>query len=389
MFPVHRQGDGSGSGGRRTRPDIRRASLTAGPQPSIVVWQFGGPPERRGTHDIGSPTTPDDRRRVIDELAALGAPRPIVVFTGVRGAVDPELTSSIAYATERGVRVSVALGLDRGVAGEAMERLADAGTIAVVLSLHGSTPGIDDRSRSGPGVFGNTMAAIGAARDAGLAVQINTTVSAANVLDLPDLLRTLFAARVQMWSLSFIVAAGRGTRLRPLTSSEEEDVLNWMYDISGLIPIKTNEAPQYQRILHERRADHGIPAGGSLGRLLREPTLDLLGHRHPRGPRHRPPRVNAGNGLIFIDRVGDVFPSGYLPVVVGSIHSDPLIDIYRSAPLLRRLRDPDELGGKCGVCEYREVCGGSRSRAYAASGDPLAEDPGCMHEPATDPVSLR
>lgn len=342
-----------------------------------MIWQVG---RAADADDLSK----SEGEGLLDELGGLGPPGPLIVLTGVDPA-DPEVVDELlGYGTRHGLRMSIAVPPVPSLTRAVISGWYDAGAIAMVVSLHGATRTIDDRCRVRRGRFDHATSAMAVARDVGLAVQINTTVSTGNVFDLPNLLRLMVTEGVRMWSLSFAVTPGSGSHLRPLTPREEEDVLDWAYDVSGLIPIKTNEAPQYQRILRQRRGHRGIPPGGSIGRNLREATIDLVGHRLPRGPRHHPPMVNAGKGIVYIDRRGDVFPSGDLHVAVGSVRDCSLVDIYRSAPLLRSLRDPDALGGKCGICDFRAVCGGSRSRAWAATGDPLAADPNCIYAPGVE-----
>ncbi len=91
--------------------------------------------------------------------------------------------------------------------------------------------------------------------------------------------------------------------------------------------------------------------------------------------------INDGKGLVFISQTGEIYPSGFLPVAAGNVRRDSLTDVYRHSPLFRTLRNTDELHGKCGQCEFRNLCGGSRSRSYALTGDFLAEDPKCVYQP--------
>ena len=183
----------------------------------------------------------------------------------------------------------------------------------------------------------------------------------------------------------FLVPTGRGKLLEPLTAAEEEEVLHWLHDVSTLVAIKTTEAPHYRRVAIQRAGvtalDDVFPVG-PLRAQLRHDTGDLLTGDELRRRQPRPPiDVNSGRGFAFVDHLGMVYPSGFLPTAVGSVRNQPFPEIYREARLLRELRDPDAFGGKCGQCEFRTVCGGSRSHAYAMTGDPLAEDPSCLYQP--------
>jgi radical SAM protein with 4Fe4S-binding SPASM domain len=178
-----------------------------------------------------------------------------------------------------------------------------------------------------------------------------------------------------VWSAFFLVAVGRATAADQLTAAECEAVFAWLHDLSERVPlaVRTTAAPHYRRFVLQRQAAARRAGGVTAPSRL----LGLAGGRRaPRG-------VTDGNGLVFISHTGDVYPSGFLPLRVGNVRTAALADLYRNAPLLRRLRDPNALLGKCGACEFRRVCGGSRARAFAASGDPLAEDPLCAYQPRT------
>ena len=247
------------------------------------------------------------------------------------------------------------------------------------------------------GVWARTLDAAAAVRANGLRLQINTTVSQTNVDELPGILRRVLDLDVGLWSVFFLVPTGRGEHLAPLDARQVEQVLHWLHDVSDLVAIKTTEAPHFRRVVTQRATSDGTAAVGPLHAALRSATPRRSGPDRPRpgadvsgqsavgapAPRRRPPLdVNAGRGFVFVDHLGSVYPSGFLPVAVGSLRSAPLSEIYRTAPLLRALRDPAGFGGRCGRCELRDVCGGSRSHAYAVTGDPLAEDPTCAYQPS-------
>ncbi|HET8929470.1 MAG TPA: TIGR04053 family radical SAM/SPASM domain-containing protein [Acidimicrobiales bacterium] len=383
--------------GTRSVVRRRRDGMVDGAQPFIVIWEVTRACQlacvhcraeaipHRDPHELST----DEGRALLDDLAALEIPRPMVVLTGGDPLERPDLVELVAYGTGLGLRVAVSPSVTPRLTRDAIDALHRAGAKALSLSLDGSTAATHDRFRQVDGVFDATMRAIDDARNAGLRLQINTTVTADNVWDLPDILRLVLEARAAVWSVFFLVPTGRGTKLRPLTGVEEEDVLNWLYDVSGLVAIKTTEAPHYRRVVIQRSSGRVPPRRGALGRHLNEEVIDLTDDRPPERPRRRPINVNAGNGFVFVDHHGDVYPSGFLPESVGSIRQDSIVDIYCDAPLLRALRDPDALSGKCGRCAFREVCGGSRSRAYAGTGDALAEDPSCVFQPSGSATAAR
>ncbi len=332
--------------------------------------------------------TTEEGFALLDDLAALGAPRPIVVLTGG----DPFERSDLADLVSHGTSAGLAMGLSPSVTPRltpaSLVELRQAGASVVSLSLDGATAATHDAFRGFDGVYAATIEAAAAVRAAGLRLQLNTTVTKANAHELPQLLQTVMDLGAGLWSVFFLVPTGRGSHLEPLDASEVEDVLVWLGSVADRIPIKATEAPHFRRVAAQRAEAGGAdPAGyvaGPLGRQLRAATADVSApdRSRPGSARVRPPLdVNAGRGFAFVDHVGEVYPSGFLPLSAGSIRQQAFTEIYRTSPLLRSLRDPSLLGGRCGRCEYRAICGGSRSHAYATSGDPLAEDPTCAHQP--------
>jgi len=266
-----------------------------------------------------------------------------------------------------------------------LAELHAAGAKAVSLSLDGASARTHDAFRGVDGVFDATLEAARAVQDVGLRLQVNTTVTSSNVRELPEVLKTVIDLGASLWSVFFLVPTGRGKLLEPLSPADGEEVLHWLHDVSSFVAVKTTEAPHYRRLAIQRsRAqdlDDTFPVGPLRG-ALRHDTARLLTGVEPRRRGPRPPiDVNAGRGFAFVDHVGTVFPSGFLPSPVGSVRDTPFPEIYRTSPLLDALRTPDGFGGRCGRCEFRTVCGGSRSHAFAVTGDPLSEDPGCLHVP--------
>jgi radical SAM protein with 4Fe4S-binding SPASM domain len=196
-------------------------------------------------------------------------------------------------------------------------------------------------------------------------VQVNTTVSHRNFADLDNMIELLISMRVVLWSVFFLVPTGRAQLADLLNAEEHEQVFAKLYKTSKRVKfhIKTTEGQHYRRYVLQQKAKN--PTGKSQEALIASA---------PRG-------VNDGKGFMFVSHTGEVFPSGFLPLSVGNILWEPLAEIYQNAPLFRALRDSSQLKGKCGRCEFNEVCGGSRARAYAISHDPLAEEPCCAYVP--------
>jgi radical SAM protein len=322
---------------------------------------------------------------VIDDLAALGSPRPILVLTGGDPFERDDLVDIVRHGADSGLAMAISPSATPNLTRERLAELHAAGAGALSLSLDGARPATHDAIRGIAGVHAHTMTAAATAVDIGYRLQINTTVTADNVDELPELLAWVIDAGVTLWSVFLLVPTGRGAQLRGLASNEVEEVLHWLHEIGDLVPVKTTEAPQFRRVAMQRAAvddpDAVYPAG-PLRRRLRARTHELVAADHAVRHRRPPLSVNAGRGVAFIDHVGTIFPSGFLPLPVGSVRQRPLSEWYRVSPLMQSLRDPDQFTGKCARCEYRTMCGGSRSRAFAASGDPLGDDPACDYTPA-------
>jgi radical SAM protein len=341
----------------------------------------------RDSNELGT----DDVSAVLDDLASLGAPRPVVVLTGGDPFKRADLAELVSRGTEKGLAMAVSPSGTPLATRTRLAELYSAGARVVSFSLDGASAARHDAFRGVKGSFAWTIGACRAAKEVGLRLQVNTTVTATTVWDLPGILRLVLELEAGLWSVFFLVTTGRGRGLEPLPPQETEDALHFLYDVSDLVPLKTTEAPQYRRLVLQREARldlpelHHGPLYGELHKRLSEVAAQGAGEgKKAPGSHHRPRpplAVGDGRGVVFISHTGDVSPSGFLPLVAGNVRQVCLTDIYREAPLFQRLRDPDQLGGRCGRCEYRAICGGSRARAYATYGDPFAEDPSCPYVP--------
>lgn len=310
--------------------------------------------------------TPAEGRAVLDQIAGFADPKPHVVLTGGDPLERTDLFELIAYARGIGLRVSVSPSATPRLNPEIVGRLAASGIDAISLSLDGSSADRHDALRGVDGCYARTLTAARATAGTSLQVQVNTLVCAETLDDLEavwSLVRELSLAR---WSLFFLVTVGRGAVLEPIDAAQAERLLLWLASLArpgGLPVVTTTEAPQFRRVLIER---------GGRGHAPGEPSTrsGRAGHG-----------VRDGNGVMFISHAGDISPSGFLPIAAGNVRRDNLVDTYRSAPVFVALRRTDAFGGRCGRCEYRELCGGSRARAWSATGDVLGEDPLCAYEP--------
>jgi len=309
-------------------------------------------------------------KRLIDEIAALRVP--VFVLTGGDPIKRPDLFELIAHARRVGVRVSLTPSATPLLTREIVFRLKDAGLARLAVSMDGACAATHDAFRGMTGSFARTLHAVRWANEAGLSAQINTTFSRRNIAEIHELVALMEQLKITLWSVFFLVPTGRG-KLNDLLNAEEfEQVFAKLYELSRTAPfdIKTTEAQHYRRYFLQQRA-----AGRRTATAIeaREKTPDTIGRA--------PLRLNDGKGFVFISHTGEVFPSGFLPLSAGNIRRQPLAAIYRESPLFQKLRDPSRLEGKCGACEFKQICGGSRARAYALTGNPFGEEPCCCYIP--------
>jgi radical SAM protein len=321
-----------------------------------------------------------DGLALIDQVAGFGRPYPILVLTGGDCLLRPDLFDFVGYAVSLGIPVclspSVTPLLHAGVIG----RIARSGVRAVSVSLDGCRPETHDGVRGIAGHFEKTLSAIGQLVAAGVTVQVNTTVMESNVGDLPGIAALIARTGAHIWEVFFLVQAGRGTAIAPLSAAGHEDTCHFLYDASAYsFIVRTVEAPFFRRVVKARRAGAAAPDSA----LYRRLSADLAGLL---GPAAGPPSAHTaptrdGKGIVFVSHDGQVYPAGFLPLALGSVRTRPLAEIYREDPLLRSIRAA-RFTGRCGACEFADLCGGSRARAYAATGDPLGQDPACPYQPA-------
>lgn len=314
---------------------------------------------------------------LLDQIRDLG-PR-VFVMTGGDPLKRPDLFELIARGIERQLPVAVTPSGTPLLTESAIARMAGLGVKGLALSIDGPTAELHDAFRRQPGSFAWTVNGIRLARTYGLPVQINTTVTRRNRELLPAVAALIEDLGATMWSVFFLVTVGRAQQADQLEAEEYEDVFAFLDQLARAktFGVRTTAAPHYRRFVLQRRASERRSGTAT---TTEQPVAGMI-EGLPRAPRG----VTDGNGIIFISHTGEVYPSGFLPLRVGNVRQTPLSEIYREATLLRLLRDHSKLQGKCGVCEYRKVCGGSRARAYAVSGDVMAEEPLCAYEPRSKP----
>jgi radical SAM protein len=315
--------------------------------------------------------------RLIDQIKEFGDP--ILVVTGGDPMMRRDLFDILGYASGKGLRTSLTPTTTRLVTAERLRQVKDAGVRRVAVSIDGPSAEAHDAFRGFKGSFDMAVKIARAVGEAGLSLQVNTTVSRYNVDRLDEFIELVSSLNAVQWSLFFLVPTGRALSGDMISPEEHERVFNWLYGLSGKAPfdIKSTAAPAYRRVVIQKAMENGASSG----------TLAGAGYRYEDGLNRPVQGVNDGKGFCFISHVGDVCPSGFLPLPAGNVREQSVVDIYRNSTLFRELRDPALLTGKCSGCRFREVCGGSRARSYAVTGDYLASDPSCVYEPRSEEIA--
>jgi len=347
------------------RPYIAIWELTQACDLACVHCRASAQPER---HPLE--LTTEEGKSLIDQIAMMQIP--VFVLTGGDPIRRPDLFELIRHARKAGVRVSLTPSATPLLTRDVVIRLKDAGIARLAISIDGATAATHDAFRGMSGSFARSLDAIRWANEIGLPVQINTTFSRRNLDEIDAIVALMETLRIALWSVFFLVPTGRGKLSDLLSADEFEEVFARIYQLSknSSFDIKTTEAQHYRRFVLQQRASER-KAGDS--RVESEKVADSIG-RAPRG-------LNDGKGFVFISHTGEVFPSGFLPLSAGNIRHQPLSTIYRESPVFLNLRDTSKLEGKCGACEFKEICGGSRARAYALTGNPYGEEPCCVYIP--------
>lgn len=331
--------------------------------------------------------TYEEGQRLIEEVKRMGTP--LLIFSGGDCLKRPDLEKLIAYAKLLGLRTGAIPAVTPALTPNRLEGLKDAGLDQIAFSLDAGNAEDHDAFRRTSGVFERTLESIDRANRIGLRVQINSLVNVHNENQLEGLFDIVDVFDIVFWEIFFLVPTGRGQTLPLLSAEKFEEAFEKIYEFSQRVnfTIKITEAPHYRRFCYERAMLH---------RSLKEIEVDKAGSFHGThlpddftkgdGARNGIGRaragVNSGKGFAFISYCGDILPSGFLPIAAGNIRRHSLAEVYRHALLFRQLRDTSLLKGRCGRCPYKDLCGGSRARAYAMTGDYLAEDPCCLYEPA-------
>jgi heme b synthase len=358
--------------------------------PRLVFWETTAGCNLRCIHcrriDVADQLVPEDltfaeSRALIDQIVAFSSP--ILVLSGGEPLMRPDIFAIARYAAERGLRVALATNgtlIDERTA----DRIVDAGVRRVAVSLDGATAATHDAFRALAGSFDQAVRGIRRLRARGMSVQINTTVARHNIEELPEVLELARSLGADALHIFLLVPVGCGVEIadeQMIAPQDYERVLQWFYerDREGLIELKATCAPHYFRIVRQRLAaeKRDLPPSHA-----RQQAAGRTGsHGHPAGLHAMTKGCLAGTGVCFVSHKGEVFPCGYLPLRAGSVREEPLQAIWEGSEVFQTLRDPDRLEGKCGLCEFKRICGGCRARAYGMTGNYLGEEPFCVYEP--------
>lgn len=338
-----------------------RASAQLGPAPGELSFEEGG--------------------RLLDEIAAMAHPAPIVILTGGDCLRRRDLEDLIDYGRARGVRFALSPSVTDELSRQRLAGLYERGIRAVSISLDGDNPETHDGIRGVPGHFERTLAALDTLNEMGFRVQVNTTVMRKNVEQLPRIAQLLETHDIRTWEVFFLIGVGRGAELDEVTPDVAEDVCHFLVDVTERgMTVRTVEAPFFRRVQAERRSGRvsaeSRAAQSAFYQQLRGGLSEFTAAPRPATASHSL-ATGDGRGIIFVGHNGEVYASGFLPVSLGNVRDTSLADIYRHHPELTRLRR-GELEAECGRCEDRQLCGGSRARAHARFGRLGAEDPACV-----------
>lgn len=307
--------------------------------------------------------TADESAKLISQLAAWKPP--MVILTGGDPLMRRDALDLVRQATAAGLHVGLSPSATERLLHTDFAEIKAAGVQRMSLSLDGASRATHDAFRNVPGTFDRTVEAVRRAAEVGLELQINTTLTRSNLGEYEDFKKLMHAWRPAMWSVFLLVPTGRAQLAELPDAADIERVFTDMASLVGKAPfaVKTTEGHHFRRVVMQQHRGSSRPT--------------RPGMRSPLG-------IRDGRGVMFISHTGEVSPSGFLPLVCGNVKATHPAEIYRHHPLFVSLRDHDALGGKCGRCEFRTVCGGSRSRAYGVTGDPFAEDPACVYQPTSN-----
>ncbi len=337
--------------------------------PRIVIWEMTRACALACIHCRAKAIPQRDTRELstreafdlVDQIAAFRPP--IFILTGGDPFMRPDLFEIVAYAAGRDLRVAVSPSGTGRLTKFALEHLAASGCSRMSLSIDGPDAAAHDAFRGVKGAFERTLTAAAHAREAGIDLQINTTLARHNHTRIKEMAALVGRLDIAVWTAFFLVPTGRAQVEDCLDAAGFEAAFGDLFEVWKDAPfmVTTTEAPHFRRYVSQRIAAWPLPE--------RPRKLDHF----------RFPAIGDGKGFVFVSHTGEICPSGFLPIVAGNVREQKLVDVYRDDPTFQRLRDPDRTNGKCGRCDFRQLCGGSRARAFGFDGDPFGSEPCCVY----------
>lgn len=361
--------------------------------PFIVIWEVTRACDLKCLHcraeaiPARNPNelSTEEGYRLLRQVREFG--QPLLVLTGGDPIKRPDIYDFISYGDDLGLRMTMTPSGTPLMTPEVIGQCQTAGLMRMAISLDGPTAEVHDTFRGESGSFEWTLNILRWCRDIGLSTQVNTTITRYNIDLIDDLCDLMEEVGISLWSVFFLVPTGRGRKEDEVSGHEYEMVFEKMYELSQhcSFDIKSTAAPHYRRVIMQHkvadrraaRAAGAAATGGDTPAILTPGVGFSVGDGVGRAAKS----VNDGNGFVFIDHLGEVYPSGFLPVSGGNVRRESLVDIYRHSDLFVTIRDYSQLKGKCGVCEYRNICGGSRARSYGMFGDYMESEPLCDYTP--------
>ncbi len=364
-------------------------------KPILIFWETTKACDLACKHCRASAITnalPDEMNldqsiNFITQIKDFGTPYPVLILTGGDIMKKGGLETILRKTKDLGIPVSMSPSATPLLNDEAFEMMKKYGVKSLSLSLDGARAETHDWLRGIDGTFDRTIRLSREIISNGFTLQINTAVFRRNVYELPYILKILVENRIKTWEVFFLIKTGRGIDREDLDAKEYEDVNNFLEFASRYgIVVRTVESPIFRRIMLERQSSEY--KGGPIYRSLVDKTKEILGEPSGKVMGHTS-NTRDGKGIIFVSHNGDVNPSGFLPLKLGNVKETSIVEIYQNNEILRKLRDPTNFKGRCGACEYGDICGGSRSRAYSYYGDIFQEDPRCSYIPSSMKKEIR
>lgn len=355
--------------------------------PFVVIWEVTKACDLACRHcraealNMRNPEelTTEEGFDLMDKVRSMGSQ--IMILSGGDPIKREDIFDLVRYGSQQGLRMATIPAATPSLTQELVWKLKEAGLAQVALSLDGPDREIHDTFRGVPGAFDLTMRGAQYAHSAGIPLQINTTVGIHNIDCFDEIARLVRDLGIVFWEVFFLVPVGRGSLLKQMKTYQYERLFERLYEFSKEVDfiVKITEAQHYRRYVIEQETKKRSAGGSPLALVLPERLTRDFG---PGGSIGLAPKgVNSGNGFVFISHTGEVFPSGFLPISGGNVRNESIVDIYRESPIFVEIRDYDRLKGKCGLCEFKNVCGGSRARAYALTGDYMESEPYCAYVP--------